>query len=178
MSSSDRPERPVFKYFNGVAEVFGDAMAIRRRLNQLLDGDPGKIIDQINTEWVMLIDPETHEPCVVLVDDTDDNGKPILDPTTGKVMQHPEPETIYKPNPMSTAARERLHNAILQAFPMQPFDPATGKGALEDDFLEAWRTYQNFWSRPRKMPDSSPTTPAPTEAPVCPPSSPTTTASA
>jgi hypothetical protein len=41
-------ERAIFQYFNGVKNVFGDPLKIRRRLYNLLGGDPNEVLNQAN----------------------------------------------------------------------------------------------------------------------------------
>lgn len=63
-------------------------------------------------------------------------------------------------------ATEKLLAAVAFAFGLQTFDPATGKGLLEDEVLAVLNAYLAFLEKKNRSPASSPTGAPPTTSPL------------
>ncbi len=50
-------QREVFPFFDGKEDVFGDPMRIHRLLFKLLDGDPNRVIEQSESEDILVAGP-------------------------------------------------------------------------------------------------------------------------
>lgn len=110
-------DKKIFPYWNGRQEVYGDPMALHRRLTIALGGTPNEVLKAAKSE-----------------------------------------------SPLENAhARERLIDAVREAFEMVPFDKTEGAGALDEDCFQALRTLLEWTeknaSRAAASPRSRPDTP-------------------
>lgn len=125
-------QRGVFKYHNGVKEVWGDPLQIFRRLEYALQGGAIALIRQA------FLPPPKYKPPSEEGPDRDS-----YEQTYGQLKA----DYILR----TSEAKERLVPAVRQAFGMPPLvqdidKNPEGKGATEEDCLnaiEAWVRYQD-----------------------------------
>lgn len=63
-------------------------------------------------------------------------------------------------------AKDRVLAAVRESFPMAPFSPEDGMGALEDDCWAALEQFLDFLDQKKTSTESSPTSPVATGLPV------------
>jgi hypothetical protein len=61
-------------------------------------------------------------------------------------------------------AHEKLNEALVYAFDLQPFDPATGEGVLEEDLRRLFKEFFDFLDAKKKRLETSPTSSQPMES--------------
>lgn len=114
-----KPEREIFQYHDGAAEVWGDPLLIRRRLILECKG-------RFDTLW----DDFFFSPSEEWPDSTPENPRPrwTAEEKAAGILRQAE-------------ASEPFLAAVRAAFEMSPFDKATGQGATDADCERAVRAW-------------------------------------
>lgn len=145
-------ERAIFEYFNGEQKVFGDPLAIRRRLIHELS-QYGDDPDQLISNWRA--------------------GAYRKDDVPEGPEREAAEEQYLKLEPVRYAAAEKIYPAVRVAFRMASFDPATGHGALEADCIKALEDYFAWMTEKKTTAGNSVTSALPTDgSPMTSPSMP------
>lgn len=137
----------IFKYFNGVEDVWGDPLEIYDRLELLLQGHA---IQTINEAFIIV----------------EKNKSP------SEVANLPQSPEILQQRAMVDAeqrlkrsqARERLIPAVRQAFGLAERNPKTGFGATRDQCLDAIIAYLDFQNQKKMSTGATPTLPTSSES--------------
>ena len=114
----DSDRKNVFSYFNGAETIYADPLAIYRRLAHALGGNPNEVVQRSE---LGITGPREAYP--------DDQA--YEEALAAEVASEP----------MRFEAMEQLLEAIRVVFRMEPFVPATGKGATEKDCRDAFEAF-------------------------------------
>lgn len=110
-----REQRSIFKYFNGIEDVFGDPLEIFDTMTHLLGCHPNQAIARIG-------------------------GVEEVKDATGKATYEVNGELGLP----ALEALRRFCEAINQAFELVPFDKKTGLGATRQIQFAAWQALHDF----------------------------------
>jgi hypothetical protein len=120
----------IFKFFDGAKEVYGDPLAIQRRLRLATNSRLSDLIDAVNG-------PEEY-------DEWREKLKGASEEDKAKLR-----EFLAGASAAMDQAREELYPAIVKAFPLVPFNPESGEGATDDVIIQAM-TSLNQWLGQKK----------------------------
>ena len=118
----EEEERRVFQCVFGQTMIHADPIAVHRRMKICTGGRFGKLIEDAN----------------VL------NARPDEPGYTPPPEDHPE-------HLQALIARGVLAGAVIQAFELQPFDPMTGQGVLEEEALALLYKYLVWMDGKKKV---------------------------